>query len=312
MIKNFLDYASSCYYAGQPIITDDEFDRLAEEHNYEYVGASVRDGVSHTYPMYSLKKSYVGEKQIELNGETVETPKLDGAAVSLLYVGGKFVLGLTRGDGQRGQDVTKNLRHLVPNQLNHPNDFNKVIQITGEVVAPKSIANARNYAAGALSLQDETEFKSRELYFVAYSYEPTNCKTYTQSLGLLYESGFTTVRDSEFANFPQDGKVIRLNNNEAFINAGYTSNHPKGAYALKERGEGVKTTLLDVIWQVGRSGVVSPVAILKPVVVGGATVARATLHNYKYIMELGLELGCEVEIIRAGEIIPRVVKRVDT
>jgi DNA ligase (NAD+) len=91
---------------------------------------------------------------------------------------------------------------------------------------------------------------------------------------------------------------------------GFTSHHPRGAFALKEQKEGVVTTLLDVVWQVGKSGVVSPVAILEPVVVGEARVSRATLHNIEYIRELDLEIGCQVEVIRSGEIIPRIVKKV--
>jgi DNA ligase (NAD+) len=92
---------------------------------------------------------------------------------------------------------------------------------------------------------------------------------------------------------------------------GYTAHHPRGAFALKEQKEGVYTVLLDVVWQVGKSGVVSPVAILQPVEVGDALVSRATLHNIEYIRSLNLEIGCGVEIIRSGEIIPRIVRRVD-
>ena len=91
---------------------------------------------------------------------------------------------------------------------------------------------------------------------------------------------------------------------------GYTSHHPRGAFALKEQQTGVESTLIKVEWQVGKSGVVSPVAILEPVKIGDATISRATLHNLDYIRELDLEIGCSVEIIRSGEIIPRVVRRV--
>ena len=308
----FLDYASQRYYAGQPIITDDEFDKLAEAHNYERVGTpSVRDGVPHAFSMYSLQKCYVGEKLIELAGETAETPKLDGAAIAVTYLNGRYVLGLTRGDGKRGQDITEKVRHLVPATV----DRQGLVQITGEVVAPKSIPNARNYAAGALNLKDIEEVKSRDLTFIAYGVQPVVEELWTHEMGWLETQGFLDVHHAAFLKetdkFPQDGKVFRLNNNKAFEAAGYTSKHPRGAYALKERQEGVVTRLLDVVWQVGRTGVVSPVAILAPVLVGDATVSRATLHNMKYIEELNLELDCEVEIIRSGEIIPRVVRRVD-
>ena len=112
------------------------------------------------------------------------------------------------------------------------------------------------------------------------------------------------------SNYPTDGIVYRINDYEVFSEMGFTAHHPRGAFALKEQKEGVVTTLLDVVWQVGKSGVVSPVAILEPILIGDATVARATLHNIEYIRELDLEIGCKVEVIRSGEIIPRVVKRV--
>jgi NAD-dependent DNA ligase len=92
---------------------------------------------------------------------------------------------------------------------------------------------------------------------------------------------------------------------------GYTAHHPRGAFALKEQKEGVYTVLLDVVWQVGKSGVISPIAILQPIEVGDALVSRATLHNIEYIRSLNLEIGCGVEVIRSGEIIPRIVRRVD-
>ena len=303
----FLDYASQRYYAGQPIISDDEFDKLAEAHNYERVGTpSVRDGVPHAFSMYSLQKCYVGEKPVVLNGDKVETPKLDGAAVALTYVNGNYVLGLTRGDGKRGQDITEKIRHLVPCSTY----TSGLQQVTGEIVAPKTIPNARNYAAGALNLKDVEEVKSRDLTFIAYGISPSYADTWTGDMRWLTNLGFNTVNAGDWSQFPQDGKVFRLNDNAAFEAAGYTSKHPRGAYALKERQEGVVTVLKDVVWQVGRTGVVSPVAILQPVMVGEALVQRATLHNYKYIQELNLELGCSVEIIRSGEIIPRVVRRV--
>ena len=110
--------------------------------------------------------------------------------------------------------------------------------------------------------------------------------------------------------YPHDGIVFRIDENEIFESMGHTAHHPRGAYAFKKRAEGVVTKLKDVLWQVGKSGVVSPVAVLDPVIVGEATVSRATLHNMRYIDELGLEIGCNVEVIRSGEIIPRIVRRV--
>lgn len=315
-MKAFLDYASSKYYAGDPIISDEEFDKLAEYHGYESVGAPVvGDRIAHAFPMWSLQKCYNDEPTIGLggNGETIAvTPKLDGAAVANYYFQGEHFLSLTRGDGKEGLDITDKMKTLIPQQIPYSEDL-LLIQITGEVVAPKTIDNARNYAAGALNLKSAEEFESRDLTFVAYGIMPNQYDTWTEDMEKLNTFGFLTVftEDPAFLErFPHDGTVFRLNRYERFNELGYTSKHPRGAFALKERKGGVITKLLDVEWQVGRSGVVSPVAILEPVIIGEATVSRATLHNMKYIQDLDLELGCLVEVVRSGEIIPRVVRRI--
>ena len=121
--------------------------------------------------------------------------------------------------------------------------------------------------------------------------------------------GFDTVLSNDWTAYPDDGLVFRIDNYKDFTNLGYTSKHPRGAYALKQRNEGVITKLVDVKWNVGKSGVVAPVAILEPIEIDGATVSRATLHNMKYISDLNLEVGCLVEVIRSGEIIPRILSR---
>jgi DNA ligase (NAD+) len=314
-MKNFLDYASAKYYAGEPIISDEEFDKLAEYHGYESVGAPVTsDRIAHAFPMWSLQKCYDDEPMISFGTEAViaVTPKLDGAAVANYYVYGKHVLSLTRGDGKEGLDITDKMRTLIPQTIVYSEEA--ILQITGEVVAPKSIDNARNYAAGALNLKSVDEFQTRELAFIAYGITPNQFYNWTDDMRKLNTvCGFKTVYTREpsyLEQFPQDGTVFRLDDYEKFTELGYTSKHPRGAFALKERKGGVITKLLDVEWQVGRSGVVSPVAILEPVIIGEATVSRATLHNIKYIQELDLEIGCLVEVIRAGEIIPRVVRRI--
>jgi len=134
-------------------------------------------------------------------------------------------------------------------------------------------------------------------------------------MDILSRLGFnviTTFNPDSPIKFPTDGAVYRLQDTEKFIELGHTSKHPRGAFALKEQKSGVITTLLDVVWQLGKSGIVSPVAILDPVVIGEANVSRATLHNIEYIRDLNLEIGCQVEVIRSGEIIPRIVRRVET
>jgi DNA ligase (NAD+) len=226
--------------------------------------------------------------------------------VSIRYVDGILTQALTRGDGKKGIDITTKMLLLVPNKI----DMMGEIQITGEVVCPSRVPNARNVAAGSLNLKSIDEFHSRPLTFVAYDIMPKNHNLWSDDMQEIRNSGINTVLDSNWDEYPHDGEVFRLNSNDLFDELGYTAHHPRGAYAFKTRAEGVVTKLLDVVWQVGKSGVVSPVAILEPVVIGEAVVKRATLHNIRYIEELGLEIGCSVEVIRSGEIIPRIVRRV--
>lgn len=309
-MREFLDRASKLYYEGTPILSDEEFDMLADKHNYSRVGYEVTDAIPHTYRMYSLQKCFdIYEAPLDIS-KCIVTPKLDGAAVSLLYVEGNLQLALTRGDGIQGRDITDKMRELVPNQIS----ITAMVQITGEVVAPDSIPNSRNYAAGSLGLKGLSgldEFKTRPLVFVAYGQEKVVNRNYDATLEGLERMGFNTALSFDVTGYPTDGTVYRLRDNFDFEFRGHTSNHPRGAFALKEQKKGVVTVLKDVVWQLGKSGVVSPVAILEPIEIGGATVSRATLHNIQYIRDLDLEIGCCVEVIRSGEIIPRIVGRID-
>ena len=153
-LEQYLNLASRAYYSGSPIINDDQFDRLAESIGYNAVGAKQHGNVErHVYQMYSLQKYYEDEDQkrpLEGISDIVTTAKLDGAAISLLYVDGTLVRALTRGDGTEGQLITdKILSHtgLVP----HTIPLSGIYQVTGEIVAPSYIENARNYAAGSLN-----------------------------------------------------------------------------------------------------------------------------------------------------------------
>ena len=307
----YLEYCNQKYAEGNPILPDDVYDRLVENTALEeQVGhASDDTRYNHPFPMYSLQKVFVGEDE-EPNWEskqpTIMTAKLDGAAVSITYIDGIFHQALTRGDGRAGLDITDKIKSLVPNEI-----WSKGIkQITGEIVAPKTIPNARNYASGALNLKDLQEFKSRDITFIAYGIQPAICAEWTEDMNMVADMGFNAITKSDYREFPQDGKVVRVDSNIYFEKLGYTSHHPRGSFALKTRQAGVVTRLLDVEWNVGKSGAVSPVAILEPCIIGEATVSRATLHNMAYIEALDLQIGCNVEVIRSGEIIPRVVKRV--
>ena len=308
-MQHFLEKASAMYYSGTPILSDAEFDALARLYNYDTVGHTVTDGIPHLYKMYSLQKVFDLNAVESSTSPMVRTPKLDGAAVSLQYVNGHIAQALTRGDGNLGRDITLKLEELVPNVIS----IKGKIQITGEIVAPDTITNARNFAAGSLNLKDLIEFRSRckDLVFVAYDIQGVEYERLSEAMDHLAQNGFEVITHFDATGYPTDGEVFRVDNYDAFYKMGYTAHHPRGAFALKEQKDGVTTELLDVVWQVGKSGVVSPVAILKPVEVGDALVSRATLHNIEYIRSLNLEIGCSVEVIRSGEIIPRIVRRVD-
>jgi len=318
-VIEFLNRASRHYYNGHPIISDEQFDKLAEAVGYDKVGARQHENVERHYQrMYSLQKWYEGEGKNPLadigrQKEISVTPKLDGAAISLLYVENKLVRVLTRGDGIEGRVVTDKFlaTSLVPKTL--PASFKApILQITGELAAPKHVENSRNYAAGALNLGSVEEFKSRAVNFFAYGVYPHLTDSYTQDMKILSKHGFNTVQDRGLVEiYPTDGAVFRLDDNQLFDACGYTSKHPKGAFALKIRGECVETTLIAVEWQVGKSGKVTPVGILEPVMVGDAIVSRATLNNPGFIEALDLHIGDRVAIRRSGEIIPQIVHKVE-
>ena len=305
--------AKQYYEGGNSPLTDTEWDALYD--GLEEIGYTPDSGVPHKYQMCSLQKTFDNEElenwlRVKHEGQLVTcTPKLDVAAVSIMYRDGNLSSALTRGNGKIGLDILNKIQYLVPTKIN----YLKEIQIDGEVVAPTSIPNARNYAAGSLNLKDPLEFKARcnELRFVAYDMRPYFIESWVDVLSMVESFGISTVYSIDASLYPQDGRVFRLDDTKYWSEQGFTAHHPRGSLAFKEQKDGVITTLKDVEWQTGKSGVVTPVAILEPVMIGDALVQRATLHNMAHIEQLGLEIGCKVEVIRSGEIIPRIVRRVE-
>ncbi len=296
LIDSLLVRASKAYYDGDPILSDEQFDYLADLVDFKGLGAKPTGDVKKHYKrMFSLQKYYAGEGKVPLAdylGFKYQSPKLDGAAISGLYIDQHLVQVLTRGDGFEGRDITEKFlfssKSILPKKIN----LDGVVQITGEITTLSDVENARNYASGALNLIDVNEFNSRDLYFTAYGLFPQTM-TYELDLETLRLNGFKTVADEDWCNqFDTDGRVIRINDNLDYNALGFTAKHPRGAYAIKERKFGAITTLLDVEWQVGKSGKVTPVAILEPCKIGDSTVARATLNNIAFIDSLGLEIGC--------------------
>ena len=309
-IKRLLDRAWAEYDKGTPFLTDEEFDILSIKYNYNDFGSTpINKKGKHKYPMFSLKKVFDNEKPPYDLKNPIESPKLDGTAISLLYEDGYLVQALRRGrDGIEGEDVTDKMMHLAPRRTYNYGIF----QVDGEVVCDKSINNARNYASGSFTLKDIEEFKERKqhLKFIAYGVRPTYAETYEADMATLHSDGFTTVLGrSVEENFRTDGKVYRENNNKLFEHAGYTSKHPRGAYARKQSSDVAieTTTLRECIWQVGRTGQVTPVALFDEVTIDDANITRASLHNPGFIEEMDLDIGDSILVTRSGGIIPKVL-----
>jgi len=332
-MKSYLTQLSKAYYQGTPEVSNEEYDALEAIYGQSINGSG---DIKHLYRMFSLKKHYDVDGELPLNKKQCTlTHKLDGAAVAIVYLGGKFQHALTRGNGVEGRDISEKVLSLgVPTTITSTNPT----QITGEVVASKDVENSRNYASGALNQKDLSVWEQRKLEgnisFVAYNIQ-TNLlgwgeqTSYTQDMTALHDQGFKVITLGVGATetfdknhqivttytpwdsiYPTDGLVYRTTDNNAFNELGFTDKFPRGAIAWKEKQEAVQTTLLSVEWSTGKSGKVTPVAILEPVTIGEAIVARATLNNKAYIEALDLELGCTVEVIRSGEIIPKIIGRV--
>lgn len=270
--------------------------------------------------------------------------KMDGLAVELVYKNGKLALASTRGDGVVGEDITENIRmiSMIPKTLKKPVS----IEVRGEVFMKKKdfdrlneerahagepeFANPRNAAAGSLRQLDASVTARRPLSFFAYGLGVAgDCKARSQSemhevfqswgLPVSAESRLTSNipsviqfysaalarRDS--LNYEIDGVVVKINEFSFQEELGTTANHPRWAIAYKFEAPKALTTLEKIEIQVGRTGILTPVAVLKPVFVGGVTVSSATLHNEEEIERLDIRVGDEVELIRSGDVIPKIV-----
>lgn len=275
----------------------------------------------------------------------VVEPKIDGLSVSLEYVNGEFFRGSTRGDGNVGEDVSGNLRviHNIPLKLNHALPY---IEVRGEVYMPKKsfekvvdrqlindekpFKNPRNAAAGSLRQKDSKVAATRGLDIFVFNIQQIEGKELTshkESLDYLKELGFNTipyyerVDDIETAfekvlqigekrgelEFDIDGAVIKVDDFSEREQLGSTAKFPKWAVAFKYPPEEKQTEILDIEITVGRTGKLTPTAVLSPVHLAGTTVSRATLHNQDFINEKGVNIGDIVTVRKAGDIIPEVL-----
>lgn len=367
-------YSYEYYVQDNPSVPDSEYDKLLhelieiEEKYPEFkstdsptvrVGGEAQSSfekVNHGTPMLSLGNAFNEEDlrkfdqrirdsigQVEYMCEL----KIDGLAVSLKYENGRFVQGLTRGDGTIGEDITENLRtiHAIPLKIKEPLNF----EVRGEAYMPRRsfihlnnekeengeqpFANPRNAAAGSLRQLDSKLAAKRKLSVFLYSVNDLtefNATTQSEALEELDQLGFKTNQERERVSdiegvlnyiekwtskreslsYDIDGIVIKVNDLSQQEEMGYTQKSPRWAIAYKFPAEEVITKLLDIELSIGRTGVVTPTAILEPVKVAGTTVSRASLHNEDLIHERDIRIGDSVVIKKAGDIIPEVVKSI--
>ena len=362
------------YIKDSPEISDYEFDQLlntlvALEQQYpEYfdpnsptqrVGGGITKDFktrSHRYPMYSLSNTYSKEELTDwanrvekvLGDEeyafTCEL-KYDGASINLTYENGKFVRGVTRGDGSLGDDVSTNLRTLPTIPLTLKGDYPPVFEIRGEIILPfdgfqalneqriqrgeEPFMNPRNTASGSLKLQDSSLVANRplECFLYALAGEDLGVDTQMESLEKSRSWGFKVPDTAKYAGdleevfqyldywdknkvhlpYEIDGVVIKINRFDQQKILGHTAKSPRWAIAYKFQAEKTTTKLEAVSYQVGRTGAITPVANLSPVLLSGTTVKRASLHNAEQIEKLGLRIGDCVYVEKGGEIIPKIV-----
>ena len=281
------------------------------------------------------------------NIEYVCEPKIDGLAVSLVYNNGKLSYGVTRGDGSVGEDITNNIKTIkqIPINVNETRNF----EVRGEVYMSKKVllelnktreknkeelfANTRNAAAGSMRQLDSKVTASRKLGNFIYNlanYEDFKLDTHSEILNYLQQIKFSIsphfkvcknikevldyIKDFELLkkklDYDTDGVVVKVNNLKLYKEIGFTAKTPRWAIAYKFAPEEVVTKLVDIIFSVGRTGKVTPNAVLEPVLVSGSIVGRATLHNEQFVIDKNIRIGDYVVLRKAGEVIPEVVRSI--
>ncbi|HEY2695644.1 MAG TPA: NAD-dependent DNA ligase LigA [Pseudonocardiaceae bacterium] len=316
----------------------------------EQVGAPavLHAPVRHARPMLSLEKSTKPEQVAaffdRFPGQAVVVmPKLDGLSLSVVYENGRLLRAVTRGDGTTGEDVTTLVRAMtdgIPAKVEVP----ARVEVRGEAVmlrstfaaynaehVDKPLINPRNAAAGTLRAKDPATVAGRRLRFFAFDLDVDGSDNTESDLGsALHTIGFTAAdmrhcADAESAqqaitaieqqrnelDYDLDGAVLRLADRGAYAAAGTRSSSPRGALAFKFAAEEKTTLLKAVVWDVGKTGKIAPVAHLEPVFVGGTTVTRATLANQEVIRARGIKIGDTVLVRRAGDVIPFVAGVLD-
>lgn len=329
------------------IISDSPTQRVGDVIQDKFNKASHLSRMWSLEDIFNLDELDVWINRIEKSYSNVRylcEPKFDGASLNLIYDSGVLVRAITRGDGVEGEDVTLNAKTIQTIPLSI--DYDRLIEIRGEVVIFKSdfeeinnqrlqnnealFANARNAAAGSLRQLDTKISASRKLVFVPYGIGENSLviKELSKQMEFIYSLGFKkpTMREicyssEEIESFYKnmlkvrddfemllDGMVIKVDDIATQLELGYTVKNPRWAAAYKFPAIEKITKLRDVILQVGRSGIVTPVAVLEPVDIEGVRVERATLHNFDEIERKDLRIGDSVIVLRSGDVIPKIIK----
>ena len=370
-IKAINNYNNYYYNESSPLVSDKEYDEVKKdilllEKKYKYLSSEKSPSkivghkpsknflkVKHKVPMLSLANAFdeddllnfekkiinfISEKE-NFNIAYSAEPKIDGISASLIYKNGKFIKGLSRGDGNEGEDITENLLTIgdIPKKINDK-DFPKEIDVRGEVFIQNSdfislsekFANPRNAASGSLRQKNPNETKKIPLKFIAYTFGFENglkIKSQSEYLNKLDDWGFKTnslnklikgvknlltnyneieKKRSEL-DFDIDGIVYKVNDFNLQKRLGFVANAPRWAIAHKFSSSKAISKIINIDIQIGRTGALTPVAKIQPVNIGGVVVSNATLHNEDEIDRKDIRIGDIVVVERAGDVIPHIL-----
>jgi len=370
-IKLLTNYNKNYYDTSKPLVSDKEYDDLKNsilvlESKYTFLNSKKSPSkvvgfkpsknfqkITHRAPMLSLANAFGREDLINFEKKILNflsknedyklsysaEPKIDGISASLIYKNGEFKIGLSRGDGKEGEDITANLATIkdIPKKI-QLKDFPKEIDIRGEVFIQNSdfknlkekFANPRNAASGSLRQKNSDETKKIPLKFIAYTFgyeKGLKAKNQTDFLKNLDDWGFKTnplnglfvgvddllinyskiEKDRTKIDFDIDGIVYKINNFELQKRLGNVANSPRWAIAHKFSSNKAVSKILNIEIQIGRTGALTPVAKIKPINIGGVIVSNATLHNEDEIDRKDIRIGDLATIERAGDVIPHIL-----
>jgi len=370
-IKLITNYNKKYYDTSKPLVTDKEYDDLKNnililESKYSFLNSENSPSrvvgfkpsknfqkIPHKIPMLSLANAFGREdlinfekrilnflsKNKDFNLSYSAEPKIDGISASLIYKNGEFKIGLSRGDGKEGEDITTNLATIkdIPKKI-ESKDFPEEIDIRGEVFIQNSdfenlkekFANPRNAASGSLRQKNPDETKKIPLKFIAYTFgyeKGLKAKNQTDFLKNLDDWGFKTnplnklvtgvdnlltnyskiEKERTKIDFDIDGIVYKINNFEIQKRLGNVANSPRWAIAHKFASNKAISKILNIEIQIGRTGALTPVAKIKPINIGGVIVSNATLHNEDEIERKDIRIGDLATIERAGDVIPHIL-----